>query len=250
MALVSIALGGRAAYWRDRSRRDGFALCGLGIANACLCSSALQDGSIRRARRSRRRSRSATRASSSVRPDRLASGPNAASPALALRAGVCSPHVLERRALARRAVPNRFRGPDRNVRPSCLTSARESPRHRPGDGCLRVRNRPRKRTGASGPSATAGGRTPAGERPGAASEDDLRGRAGAHRRARAGCRRARGVVRRRRRPHRALCRAGARRRARRGRPAGRRLPRVRAQPASSRRSAATAAPTRRRCSGW
>src|SRR4051794_37496826 len=81
---------------------------------------------------------------------------------------------------------------------------------------MRVRDRPRKRRAPQGhrPRVVANTRGSASR---AAPEDDLRRRRGAHRAAPAGCRRARGVVRRRRRPHRALRRPGARRGARRGR---------------------------------
>src|SRR6476469_5705697 len=126
------------------------------------------------------------------------------------------------------------RSPGRNLTGrSCptarLTCRREGIGHRSRDGELRVRHRPRKR------------RPPPGHRPrlvvdtgwrapGAAIEDDLRRRGGPHRRARAGCGRHRGVLRRRRRPHRALRRTGARRGARRGGHARRGLHRIRAGP--------------------
>src|SRR5581483_9620430 len=95
-----------------------------------------------------------------------------------------------------------------------LTSPREGSRHRSRDGCLRVRDRPRKRRAPPGrlPRVVAHGEQRARRGPPA---HDLHGCPRADRRAPAGCRRARGVVRRRRRPHRALCRSGARRRARR-----------------------------------
>ena len=120
-------------------------------------------------------------------------------------------------------------GRQRVVRPRCLTCPREGHRHRSRDGELRVRDRPRKRRPPQGhrPRVV----VDAGRRaPGASAEDDLRGRRGSHRRARAGCGRARGVVRRRRRPHRALRRSGARRRARRGRARRHGVHRVRARP--------------------
>ena len=98
---------------------------------------------------------------------------------------------------------------------------RESPRHRPRDGCLRIRDRPRKTAGASGPSATVAGQSALGSARRLAAQDDLRRGHRPHRRARAGRRRPGGVVRRCRRPHRALRRTGTRRRARRGRPAPR-----------------------------
>ena len=124
--------------------------------------------------------------------------------------------------------------PERPLCRSCCTSGhgsnrirpigsvafcREGRRYRSGDCCLRVRSRPRKRRPPQGGGARllvdprrAGHRPPF--------EDDPRRRGGAHCRARAGCGGNRGVVRRRRRPHRALRRAGTRRRARRGRQRG------------------------------
>ena len=129
-----------------------------------------------------------------------------------------------RRFAARRATdadPSR-----RNVR-ARIPSAREGPRHRPRDGCVRVRDRPRKRRAppGGGVGLLADVRAGAARR---AAADDLRGRPGAHCGARARRRRARGVLRGCRRPHRALRRAGARRRARRGRRRRGRLRRVRA----------------------
>ena len=121
----------------------------------------------------------------------------------------------------------RAAGVVRRRSPNRLVS-REGRRHRSGDCCLRVRSRPRKRRPPQGGGARLlvdARRT--GHRP--PFEDDPRRRGGAHCRARAGCGGARGVVRRRRRPHRALRRAGTRRRARRGRQRGSRLPRVRAR---------------------
>ena len=99
---------------------------------------------------------------------------------------------------------------------SRVTSIREGPRHRPRDGCVRVRDRPRKRRAppGGGVGLLADVRAGAARR---AAADDLRGSSGAHCGARARRRRARGVLRGCRRPHRALRRAGARRRARRGR---------------------------------
>ena len=154
--------------------------------------------------------------------------------------------------------------PERPLCRSCCTSGhgsnrirpigsvafcREGRRYRSGDCCLRVRSRPRKRRPPQGGGARllvdprrAGHRPPF--------EDDPRRRGGAHCRARAGCGGNRGVVRRRRRPHRALRRAGTRRRARRGRQRGSRPAASTRRPASSRRSAATAVPRKRRCSGW
>ena len=108
-----------------------------------------------------------------------------------------------------------------------IPSLRESPRHRPRDGCVRVRDRPRKRRAPPG-----GGLRPLADvRARAAGREaarDLRGRPESHCGARAGRRRARGVLRGCRRPHRALRRAGARRRSRRGRVRRGRLRRVRA----------------------
>ena len=66
---------------------------------------------------------------------------------------------------------------------------------------------PRRRRTAPGHRLRVVEHTRRGSTAGSA-DDDLRPRRGAHRGARAGCRRARGVVRRRRRPHRALCRTG------------------------------------------
>ena len=120
--------------------------------------------------------------------------------------GASSPSSpTSRRADAEQERP----GPD-------LTSLREGPRHRSRDGCLRVRDRPRKRRAPPGgmPRVVAHAAAGAG---GAPFAHDLRRGGGADRGARPGCRRPGGVVRRRRRPHRALRRAGARRRARRGR---------------------------------
>ncbi len=92
--------------------------------------------------------------------------------------------------------------------------SREGPRHRSRDGCLRVRNRPRKRRTPQGylPRVVAYGRPGAN---GSAAAHDLRGGGGVDCPARPGCRRPGGVVRRRRRPHRALRRSGARRHPRR-----------------------------------
>src|SRR5207248_2584810 len=85
----------------------------------------------------------------------------------------------------------------------CLTSDREGHRHRSRDGFLRIRHRPPKR------------RAPQSHRPrvvenvrggttGGSAEDDLRRRGGAGRGTSSRCRRPRGIVRRRRRPHRSL----------------------------------------------
>ena len=129
--------------------------------------------------------------------------------------------VLERDAYER---PRRAR----QERPErCLTSPREGSRHRPRDGCLRVRNRPRKRRAPQGhvPRVVA---NVAARAPGGSSAHDLHGRPGADRGARPGCRRPGGVVRRRRRPHRTLRRAGAGSRARRRVVRRRRVRRVRA----------------------
>ena len=52
------------------------------------------------------------------------------------------------------------------VRPS-VPSCREGPRHRPRDGCMRVRDRPRKRRAPQGARATGAGQTRARERAGA-----------------------------------------------------------------------------------
>ena len=103
-----------------------------------------------------------------------------------------------------------------------LTSPREGSRHRSRDGCMRVRDRPRKRRPYQGnrPRVVANTR---GGAPGAPPQDDLRARAGAHCGARAGRRRAGRVVRRSRCPHRALRRAGARGGARRRRGGRRRV---------------------------
>ena len=115
---------------------------------------------------------------------------------------------------------------ERRPRP-CVPSAREGPRYRPRDGCVRVRDRPRKRRACQSPRPRVldVGRTRA---PGAPAQDDLRRSRRAHPGARAGRGRAGGVVRRCRRPHRALRRAGARRRPRRGRVGRGRVHRVRA----------------------
>src|SRR5262245_61494528 len=119
----------------------------------------------------------------------------------------------------------RFSRQERPV--SRLTSTRESSGHRSGHSCMRVRHRPRKRR------AGAGHRLRVVEDPRVraargAPEDDFRRGHDAHRPGGAGCRRARGVLRRRRRPHRALRRTGPRRRARRLRARRRRVGCVRA----------------------
>ena len=88
-----------------------------------------------------------------------------------------------------------------------LPFRREGSRNRSGHGCLRVRNRPRKRRAPQGRCAW-GVENSCRHAPGASAQDDLRGSGGAARRAPAGRRRARGVLRRRRCPHRALRRTG------------------------------------------
>ena len=108
-----------------------------------------------------------------------------------------------------------------------VPSARESPRYRPRDGCVRVRDRPRKRRAHQGTGLRVLANRPAGA-PGASAQDDLRRGHRSHSGACARRRRARGVLRGCRRPHRALRRAGARRRARRGRVGRHRVRRVRA----------------------
>ena len=155
----------------------------------------------------------------SDRPDgapKLAHGPRGHQPAgSTARCLVAYGRCRRGRGVRRETSTAGVAAPVRQERPERrLTCPREGSRHRPRDGCMRVRDRPRKRRAPQGhvPRVVA---NVAARAPGGSAAHDLRGRPGADRRARAGCRRPGGVVRRRRRPHRALRRAGAGSRARR-----------------------------------